>query len=52
MIVVMSTLAAILGMAPHNCLQHHLPWLAMLARVMGLDDGEPHVGSSLNDRNG
>jgi len=24
----------------------------MLARVMGLDDGEPHVGSSLNDRNG
>jgi hypothetical protein len=41
------------GIAPHAWLQHHLPWLAVLAMVLGLfrhEDGE--IGFDPDDLNG
>ena len=32
-----------IGLVPHNWMQHHLPWLLVLAMLIGLFRDEPAV---------
>lgn len=40
------------GIAPHSWLQHHLPWLALFALVLGLFGERPDVGFEPDELNG
>lgn len=53
MLAGMNQNSAHLGVAPHGWLQHHLPWLALLALVLGLlrEDGSD-IGFDPDEMNG
>ncbi|WP_316355817.1 hypothetical protein [Devosia sp.] len=40
------------GIAPHSWLQHHLPWLALFALVLGLFGDHPELGFEPDELNG
>ncbi len=40
------------GIVPHAWLQHHLPWLALFALVLGLFSDEPEIGFEPDELNG
>ena len=52
MVEVMSNLGASLFVGPQNWLQHHLPWLAVLAMLMGMLRDEPVMNSDPDEQNG
>lgn len=48
----MSKLVTLFGGASHNWMQHHMPWLAVLALVMGFEHDEPQAGDFPDEGNG
>lgn len=40
------------GIAPHSWLQHHLPWLALFALVLGLFGDDSDIGVDPDELNG
>jgi hypothetical protein len=40
------------GVAPHAWLQHHLPWLGLLAMMMSLFRDDTGIGFDPDDLNG
>lgn len=41
-----------IGVAPHAWLQHHLPWLGLLALMLGLFRESPDTGLDADELNG
>ncbi|MFD2646937.1 hypothetical protein ACFSX5_03905 [Devosia albogilva] len=41
-----------IGLAPHNWMQHHLPWLVVLTMVIGLFRDEPVLSDERDELNG
>ena len=41
-----------IGVAPHAWLQHHLPWLGLLALMLGLLRESPDAGFERDELNG
>ena len=41
-----------IGVAPHAWLQHHLPWLGLLALMLGLFRENPDAGFERDELNG
>ena len=48
----MNQLSAHFGVAPHSWLQHHMPWLGLLALVIGLFGEDHEIGFDPDELNG